>query len=159
MDAPTPSPCSSATVPRLQPAADAVMNLANPLQRTGAWLLDWVIATIVFTPFNPLLYDSSPSPGLFYALGVPGLLFIFVCFALFDGGEKGATPGKRIVGIRVTDADGGGAIGFKRGLVRRLGYGLGGLVLYIGWLWMLGDGRRQAWHDKLANTVVVRTRG
>jgi uncharacterized RDD family membrane protein YckC len=135
------------------------MSLANPLQRIGAWLLDGVIATIVFTLFNPLLYDSSPSPVLFFALGVPGLLLAFVCAALFDGGEKGATPGKRIVGIRVTDADGGGAIGYRRGFVRRLGYGLGGLVLYVGWLWMLGDERRQAWHDKLANTVVVRTRG
>ena len=41
----------------------------------------------------------------------------------------------------------------------RLGYALGGLLLYLGWLWMLFDDRRQAWHDNMANTLVVRTRG
>jgi uncharacterized RDD family membrane protein YckC len=125
---------------------------AEPWQRLAAWALDAIAAGIVLTPFNPLLYDRTPGSGLFFALSVPGLVALFVCLVLFDGGMKGATPGKRMVGIRVTDAKIG------RAAVRRVGYIVGGLMLYLGWLWILVDGRRQAWHDKLAGTIVVRTR-
>ena len=62
------------------------------------------------------------------------------------------------MGVRVADAVTGAPIGYKRALIRRLGYYLGGIVFYLGWLWVLFDSRRQAWHDKLAGSVVVTTR-
>jgi uncharacterized RDD family membrane protein YckC len=130
--------------------------LATPPQRLSAWLLDAFIAGLAFTPLTPVLYSSHPSPALFLALWVPTILLLFVYLVLFDGGRRGATPGKRIVGIRVVDARTGAAIGYRRAAIRRLGYLLGGLVLYVGWLWLLFDPRRQAWHDKLAGSIVVR---
>ena len=74
----------------------------------------------------------------------------------FDGGRRGATAGKRIVGLRVVDAQTGGPIGFGRAAVRRVVYVLGGLILYFGWLWMFTNSRRQTWHDKAAGSLVVR---
>jgi uncharacterized RDD family membrane protein YckC len=86
------------------------------------------------------------------------MLLLFAYLIAFDGGPKGATPAKRLLGLRVADAASGGQIGYRRATIRRVGYLVGGLALYIGWLWMLVDPRRQAWHDKLADTVVVRSR-
>jgi uncharacterized RDD family membrane protein YckC len=132
--------------------------LATPVQRFAAWVLDAFIAGIVFTPLSSILWSSNPSPWLFVALLAPAMVLLFVYLVLFDGGRRGATPGKRIVGIRVADARTGGPLGYRRALIRRLGYYLGGLVLYIGWLWLLFDSRRQAWHDKVAGSVVVTSR-
>jgi uncharacterized RDD family membrane protein YckC len=87
---------------------------------------------------------------------IPLLVLLFAYLVAFDGGSRGATPGKRIVGIRVADEATGGPIGYSRATVRRLIYLIGGWLLFIGWLWGLGNARRQTWHDKAAKSVVVR---
>ena len=138
--------------------ADPDRRLAARSVRLLAWFLDAVIAGFLFIPLNPLLYSDEPEPGLFFALGVPAMILVFVYLIAFDGGRRGATPGKRILGIRVADEQSGSAIGYRRATVRRLGYAVGGLALYLGWLWIIFDRRRQAWHDKVAHSVVVRAR-
>ena len=60
-------------------------------------------------------------------------------------------------GVRVVDADTGAIIGIPRAIVRNLVRIVSGLVFGLGYLWMLWDPRKQTWHDKAANTVVVRT--
>lgn len=47
-------------------------------------------------------------------------------------GRFEAAPSPR---IRIADAEGGGPIGYRRAAVRRLGYIIGGLSFFIGWLW------------------------
>ena len=34
---------------------------------------------------------------------------------------------------------------------------ISGQICYLGYLWMLWDGKNQTWHDKVAGTFVVRT--
>jgi uncharacterized RDD family membrane protein YckC len=51
-------------------------------------------------------------------------------------------------------AAGGAPIGFRRSVVRLVGYVLSALPCYLGFLWILGPQRR-AWHDRLAGTEVV----
>jgi hypothetical protein len=46
---------------------------------------------------------------------------------------------------------------FGTGLMRVLGYIVSGLVLDLGFLWVLWDSKKQCWQDKLAKTVVVET--
>jgi uncharacterized RDD family membrane protein YckC len=71
-------------------------------------------------------------------------------------GRKGSTPGMREAGIRLTRRT-GEPIGVRRALIRFWGqYVLFGLTLGVGALWMIWDKRRQALHDKLADTCVVR---
>ena len=60
------------------------------------------------------------------------------------------------LGIKVIDADTGALIGIPRGIVRNVVRIVSGLVFGLGYLWMLWDPRKQTWHDKAANTVVVR---
>jgi uncharacterized RDD family membrane protein YckC len=132
--------------------------LATVVQRLVAWVVDACVAGLVFLPLNPGLYSQHPSPSLWWGLLIPTLVLLIGYLALFDGGPRGATPGKRVVGIRVIDATTGAAIGYRRGAIRRLGYLGGGVAFFLGWIWVLVDPRRQAWHDKVAATLVVRAR-
>jgi uncharacterized RDD family membrane protein YckC len=79
----------------------------------------------------------------------------FAYLAFFEGSPSGQTIGKRALGIRVIDFRAGGPIGFARGLGRTAARILSGLLCHLGYFWMLWDGERQTWHDKLATTVVV----
>ncbi len=72
--------------------------------------------------------------------------------------RKKATPGKLAIGARVVDAATGQAITTRQGIVRCLGYFVAALPLFLGFLWVAFDPRKQGWHDKLAGTVVVRAK-
>ena len=65
----------------------------------------------------------------------------------------GQTPGDRAMRVRVTDA-GGGTIGPWRAAVR-LAVAVAGLFLLIGYVPILLNDRRRAFHDWVAGTVVV----
>jgi uncharacterized RDD family membrane protein YckC len=132
---------------------------AAPVKRLAAWGLDALIVGIVLVPLNPRVYSRQPSAALFFALVVPAVLLAFVCLVGFDGGKRGATPGTRVMRIRVADAKTGRPIGYRRATRRRIAYVVGALVFYLGWLWILFDSRRQAWHDKFAHSVVVEAHG
>lgn len=68
----------------------------------------------------------------------------------------GQTPGKAIMGIRVVTLD-GSPLTLSRSGLRLLGY-VPSSFLLIGFLMVLVHPRRQAFHDKLARTVVVYAR-
>lgn len=80
-------------------------------------------------------------------------LFFVVYLVCFIAGS-GQTPGKMAVGVKVVDLSGGNT-GYLRAFFRALGYYISSSILMAGFLWSLVDRRRQAWHDKLAGTVVV----
>ncbi|MGI8577799.1 MAG: RDD family protein [Nocardioidaceae bacterium] len=81
---------------------------------------------------------------------------------------SGATPGKQIAGISVRLRDTPGPMPMTA-IWRRVGvmYGLGvlgdipvvgvlfAIVNLLNYLWPLWDGKKQAWHDKVASTNVV----
>jgi uncharacterized RDD family membrane protein YckC len=67
----------------------------------------------------------------------------------------GQTPGKMLMNIRVIKAD-GSPISDADAIVRYIGYLINSPILLLGWLWATWDGKNQGWHDKLANTYVVR---
>jgi uncharacterized RDD family membrane protein YckC len=70
--------------------------------------------------------------------------------------RSGATPGMKMLGLRVVrDAD-GGPISGGQAILRLVGYWVSGLVLYLGYIWILIDKRRRGWHDLIAGTVVIK---
>jgi uncharacterized RDD family membrane protein YckC len=69
----------------------------------------------------------------------------------------GQTPGKWLLGLRVISAR-GGSLRPWQAVVRWMGYAVSAAPLCLGFLWVLFDRRRQAWHDKLARTLVVYAR-
>lgn len=66
-----------------------------------------------------------------------------------------ATPGKMMLGLKIVDADTGDKLSLKHCILRYLGYFISTLALFIGYLWIAFDARKQAWHDKIGNTLVV----
>lgn len=65
----------------------------------------------------------------------------------------GQTPGKRFLGVRIVRAD-GSRLRWGNAIRRKVGYWISA-ILFLGYLWVIVDNRRQAWHDHLAGTLVV----
>lgn len=71
--------------------------------------------------------------------------------------SKGVTPGKWLLGEQVVEKLGGCYPGFWRMVLREIvGKFVSGLFFGVGYLWAIWDKDSQAWHDKIAGTVVVR---
>jgi uncharacterized RDD family membrane protein YckC len=71
-------------------------------------------------------------------------------------GRTGLSWGRSAAGIRLVDATTGLPAGAGKAFGRYLLSGLFAYALGLGYLWMLWDKRKQCWHDKVVNTVVVR---
>jgi len=65
----------------------------------------------------------------------------------------GQTPGKLLMGLRLVRTD-GQRLHIGNAIRRELGYVVSA-ILFLGYLWVLFDNRRQGFHDKLAGTIVV----
>ena len=68
---------------------------------------------------------------------------------------RGATVGDIILGLKVVRLD-GAPIEWVTAVVRALGCFFSIVVVGLGFIWIAFDPEKQAWHDKIAGTVVVR---
>lgn len=91
--------------------------------------------------------------GAAIALFVLGVLVGIVVYCKKVAG--GQSWGHKAVGIRIVDANSGESIGAGRVFGRQLCKLLSGFPCYLGYLWMLWDVKKQTWHDKIVNTVVI----
>lgn len=91
---------------------------------------------------------------LMVVAGILGLVGALFYVAKLDG-LTGATLGRKAVGIRVLDQATLQPIGQGRAIGRMLMSYVSGFPLFLGFLWMLWDPRRQTWHDKVVDSVVV----
>ena len=103
------------------------------------------------TRLSPAAWAASWPPLLAFA----GLLVLW--HAGFESSRRQAAPGKRLLGLRVTDAS-GGPPGFVRALARQLAGSLSWLTLNLGHLMALAGPEHRALHDRIAGTRVLATR-
>ena len=68
---------------------------------------------------------------------------------------RGATPGKMAISARIVDADSGAAPSTSRLVARYFAYLVSMLPLFLGFVWIAIDRRKQGFHDKIAHTVVI----
>jgi uncharacterized RDD family membrane protein YckC len=129
------------------------LELARIGPRTLAMLLDalWIVPLILLLRLVSLAVGAWPPSAAadLLAEAIIGLL------VLTFWAERGATPGKRAMGLQIVDARTGGRPPFARLVLRYVGYLVSALPLLLGFFWALWDPRRQCWHDKLGGTVVV----
>ena len=71
-------------------------------------------------------------------------------------GSRGGSPLRVRLGVLVLDQNDGSFIGTRRAVYRGLMSYVSQLALLLGYLWMLWDPQRQTWHDKVAQSVVVK---
>jgi uncharacterized RDD family membrane protein YckC len=134
-----PDPAAAAAEPLRPPPLDSLLQLLiiTPL-------LIWVYGLEALT--DPALDRSNFDFFSNIALMLAVLLF---------WRYKGATPGKMLMGLRIVDADTHGPVPFGRLVLRMLGYLLSALPLFLGFVWVAFDKRKQGFHDKIARTLVL----
>jgi uncharacterized RDD family membrane protein YckC len=81
---------------------------------------------------------------------VSGIL-ISICWCYFK-----TTPGKILIGIKIVDEKTFGDISPMQSVIRSVGCVLTAASLMIGLVWMLFNPKKQAWHDMMAHTAVIK---
>jgi len=120
-------------------------------RRVGATMVDSIIYFVLlalilgpkYVDSSVLSFEGIVSNGIALSLTV-------VLWIRYMG-----TPGKLLLGCQVVDADSGEPITIKQAIIRYLGYFVSIMTLFIGFLWVAWDKRKQGFHDKMANTVVL----
>ena len=86
------------------------------------------------------------------------LLAIAMAYYIVLEAQSGATLGKRIVGLKVVKAEGGGPIDWQASIVRNLLRLVDGFFFYlVGAIIVWTSDKKQRLGDKVAATVIVRT--
>jgi uncharacterized RDD family membrane protein YckC len=140
-------PVLSVDQPPVSPAPENVTELASfPhaafLDRAAAFALD-----VILVVFAQQVLDLTRRDSAVFLL----LLAYHVGFWTW----KGTTVGGIICQLRVVRID-GAPLRFVDALVRGLSSIFSLAVLGLGCLWILKDPERQAWHDKIAGTYVIK---
>lgn len=134
---------------------DAAVPPASTGRRIAAHLLDQVALAVILCAVAALVGLGAGRWTALAAGTVAAVAFAVVQWILL--GTRGATLGKFALGLRVVDAATSAPIGLARGLLRLLVLSVFesvGIVLVM--VFLIGhDPRRQGWHDKMVNSVVV----
>jgi uncharacterized RDD family membrane protein YckC len=116
-------------------------------------LVSFITYPILFAAYGKEIFTSEALAHgpldflLTWVLPIVGTILFWV--------YKQATPGKLAIGARIVDARTGGKPTTWQFVGRYFGYFVSTLALCLGFVWVAFDPRKQAWHDKLAGTVVV----
>jgi len=121
--------------------------------RVIAYLVDTVVLFIGFVVLGAVCALLGPA-GI-PILGAAGILGPILYWGLMQASARQATFGKSLLGMKVTDTS-GNRLSIPRSLVREVAKILSGLILMIGFVMAAFTGRKQALHDMIASTVVVR---
>jgi len=148
----------------LRPAPADASPDASPAgfpRRTGAAAIDALVVIAFLFAWSYVLVAlfgysvDRNAPGVvdlpYFSVAI---VFAWLYCACMESGARGATLGKRALGLSVRDRH-GEKPGFGRASLRWLARGLTLATLMLGWLLILVTKRRQALHDLVAGTTVV----
>ena len=139
----TPGPGGPAAAPA--PAPSEVLDVAA-LPRAGFWirmlalLIDIVLVGVALSWVHH---------------GGSGFLLLLAAYGAVMWKFKGTTVGGIVCDLKVVRI-GGGPLDWGTAIVRALGCFLSLVIAGLGFIWIAVDREHQAWHDKIAGTVVVR---
>ena len=132
--------------------------LAGPVARCLAWVVDLLVTVLLWMVVIRLLQPAMMLvPDIGNAIMILALFVIYIGYGLvFEWMWRGQTLGKRLVGLRVVDAD-GLRLQFHQVLLRNLLRMVDALPFFyfVGGVACLLSRRSQRLGDFAANTVVV----
>jgi uncharacterized RDD family membrane protein YckC len=125
--------------------------------RVGAALIDTLAVMFLIVPLLVWYFGI----GWAYAEGATAFVINWILPAiavLVFWHYRSATPGKMAISAVIVDARTLGKPSLGQLVGRYVGYYIAAIPLMAGIIWVAFDARKQGWHDKLANTVVIRKR-
>ncbi len=137
----TPDTTSASATESVGKALDPGLPRATFWVRMGALLIDVLLVAVVLN----LVYDSAHI-----------MLLTLATYGALMWKFKGATIGGMVFHLHVVRVD-GRPLDWPTVVVRALSCFLSLLPAGLGFIWIGIDSGKQAWHDKIAGTVVVRT--
>jgi len=132
--------------------------------RLAAYVIDslilGLIGAVIMGPtliVAGLMLRNRP-PVMFSVVGLASLLVMAIAlfYQLYFVGKKGATPGKKLMGLRIIRADGITPVGYGKAFLRLIGYIVSGMILYIGFIMIAFTDKKRGLHDMMAGTYVVK---
>ena len=145
----TVEPPAPAAVPSPPPVvAEVAVEYIGFWVRLGAAIIDGIITWFISLLLTGFAFRPAP-------VGTLGILLPLLYYWLFTG-LKGQTPGKMVLGIKVVTAQGdipGLGVAAMREILGKL---ISVIALCLGFLWIAWDSKKQGWHDKIADTYVVK---
>ena len=129
--------------------------------RVGAALIDTLLTLAICFPLVTWIYGRDYWTSTALIQGPLDFLLTWVLPAvavILFWIYRQATPGKMAIAARIVDSRTGGRPSTGQLIGRYFAYYVSIIPLMAGIIWVAFDARKQGWHDKLANTVVVRTR-
>lgn len=138
-----------------------------PIRYAGFWirlaanLIDTALFVLLTAPLLFWIYGGSYDP-LASLLGQPAgwadLLIsnlLPIPLAILFWRYRSATPGKMVLKLAIVDAETLGAPGTKQLLIRYAGYFVCAIPFGYGFIKLGSHPRKQGWHDRMANTLVI----
>jgi len=136
------------------------LRVAGPMLRAGAYLIDLLIRGVIFFAAMLAGYLAGVAFGDRVANGLMLLAWFLLDWlypVVFEAGRRGATPGKRMVGLRVLQAS-GAPITVGQSVVRNFLRFIDGMPVFtyaFGMASCLATAKFQRLGDLAAGTVVV----
>jgi len=160
LGAPQPAPPFGIT------AAPAELEYAGFWSRLGAYLIDmviiFVVELVIMIPTGLIARIAARKApgiaGLVMALAYLIVAIFSIWYLLHFWNRDGATPGKKLLHLKVVREDGVEPMGYGTAVLRMLGYMLSSIIFCIGYLMIAFTDRKRGLHDMIAKTVVIKTR-
>jgi len=139
---PTAPPAPPAAAASVSPQITAAMPRAGFWVRMGALFLDVLLVGFAMSLLHPF--------GDFH-------IVVLAIYGAVMWKLRGTTVGGIVFDLHVVRVD-GRPVDWETAIVRALGCFLSLFVVFLGFIWIALDDNHQAWHDKIAGTVVVRAK-
>ena len=141
---------------------DDTINYAGFWVRVIASLIDSLLIVAITLPIVYNIYGPAYFESTTLILGPADFIITWVFPAIaviLFWVYRSATPGKMLLGLKIVDAKSYRKPSTSQFVLRYVGYFVATIPLLLGIIWVAFDERKQGWHDKMANTVVIYGRG
>ena len=136
---------------------------AGFFKRFIAFVIDYIVIRLVlrllFVRFVLGIalgdYDMFEWRHLFHWYTLVIELITMAYFVVCETSSWQGTVGKKLLGMKVVNARTFGRINTGDAVMRFLSKYISSAVFLLGFIWIIFDDRKQGWHDKLADTVVI----
>ena len=122
--------------------------------RLVAHIIDVMIVAFASSFVGLIAFSADSTVDIQELSRSTGFWLMWLYFSAFESSKRQATPGKQLMGLKVTDLK-RNRIGFWKATGRHFGKIISGAILLIGFIMAAFTEKKQALHDKMAGCLVV----